>query len=65
MLETYTALTTDFGMIARMGIRNSVRIGTCRKEARETKHFRRMTVRAVPELKSDVAEAVSGSQRIA
>jgi len=26
-------------------------IGTCRKEARETKHFRRMTVRAVPELK--------------
>jgi four helix bundle protein len=27
-------------------------IGTCRKEARETKHFLRMTVRAVPELKS-------------
>src|SRR5436190_24274908 len=27
------------------------RIGTCRKEARETKHFRRMIVRAVPELK--------------
>jgi four helix bundle protein len=26
-------------------------IGTCRKEARETKHFLRMTVRAVPELK--------------
>ncbi len=26
-------------------------IGTCRKEARETKHFLRMVVRAVPELK--------------
>ena len=26
-------------------------IGTCRKEARETKHFLRMMVRAVPELK--------------
>ena len=28
-------------------------IGTCRKEARETKHFLRMTVRAAPELKPD------------
>jgi four helix bundle protein len=28
-------------------------VGMCRKEARETKHFVRMTVRAVPELKSD------------
>ena len=27
-------------------------IGTCRKEAGETKHFLRMAVRAVPELKS-------------
>jgi len=27
-------------------------IGTCRKEARETKHFLRMAVRAVPELKA-------------
>ena len=26
-------------------------VGTCRKEARETKHFLRMIVRAVPELK--------------
>jgi len=26
-------------------------IGTCRKEARETKHFLRMVVRAVPELR--------------
>ncbi|PYL10557.1 MAG: four helix bundle protein [Verrucomicrobia bacterium] len=26
-------------------------IGTCRKEARETKHFLRMIVKAVPELK--------------
>ena|ERR1700720_2779230 len=28
-------------------------IGTCKKEAREAKHFLRMVVRAVPELKSD------------
>jgi len=28
-----------------------LRIGTCRKEARETKHFLRMVVRAVPNLK--------------
>ena len=28
-----------------------LRIGTCRKEARETKHFLRMIVRAVPNLK--------------
>jgi four helix bundle protein len=28
-------------------------IGTCRKEARETKHFLRMVVRAVPKLKAD------------
>jgi four helix bundle protein len=28
-------------------------IGTCRKETRETKHFLRMAVRAVPELKPD------------
>ncbi|HVF70355.1 MAG TPA: four helix bundle protein [Chthoniobacterales bacterium] len=28
-------------------------IGTCQKEARETKHFLRMVVRAVPELKPD------------
>ena len=28
-------------------------IGTCRKEARETKHFLRMTVRVVPELKPE------------
>jgi four helix bundle protein len=27
-------------------------IGTCRKEARETKHFLRMAIRAVPELKA-------------
>jgi four helix bundle protein len=27
-------------------------IGTCKKEARETMHFLRMAVRAVPELKS-------------
>jgi four helix bundle protein len=29
------------------------RIGTCKKEARETKHFLRMAVRAVPELKCE------------
>jgi four helix bundle protein len=28
-------------------------IGTCKKEARETKHFLRMSVRAVPELKCE------------
>jgi four helix bundle protein len=28
-------------------------IGTCRKEARETKHFLRMAVRAIPELKPE------------
>ena len=28
-------------------------VGTCRKEARETKHFLRMAVRAVPELKPE------------
>ena len=28
-------------------------IGTCRKEAREVKHFLRMAVRAVPELKAE------------
>src|SRR5678816_873457 len=31
-------------------------IGTCRKEARETKHFLRMAVRAVPELQADARE---------
>ena len=31
-------------------------IGTCKKEARETKHFLRMAVRAVPELKSQARE---------
>lgn len=31
-------------------------IGTCRKEARETKHFLRMMVRARPELKPEAAK---------
>jgi four helix bundle protein len=31
-------------------------IGTCRKEARETKHFLRMVGRAVPELKAQARE---------
>src|SRR5580765_7976842 len=31
-------------------------IGTCKKEARESKHFLRMAARAVPELKSDARE---------
>ena len=31
-------------------------IGTCRKEARETKHFLRMIARAVPELKLEARE---------
>src|SRR5438034_9352413 len=37
-------------------------IGTCRKEARETKHFLRMIARAVPELKLQAREFVDGSQ---
>jgi four helix bundle protein len=32
-------------------------IGTCRKDARETKHFLRMVVRAVPGLKSELARS--------
>jgi hypothetical protein len=35
------------------GFRHFPHIGTCRKEARETKHFLRMTVRAVPQLKPE------------
>lgn len=31
-------------------------IGTCKKEARESKHFLRMAARAAPELKSDARE---------
>jgi four helix bundle protein len=31
-------------------------IGTCKKEARESKHFLRMATRAVPELKSEARE---------
>ena len=31
-------------------------IGTCKKEARETKHFLRMAVRAVPELKFEARD---------
>ena len=37
-------------------------IGTCRKEARETKHFLRMAVRAMPELKAE-ARKVWGEAR--
>lgn len=33
-----------------------LRIGTCRKEARETKHFLRMIVKAVPHLKPAARE---------
>src|SRR3954466_2110529 len=33
-----------------------LRIGTCRKEARETKHFLRMVVKALPELKAAARE---------
>jgi four helix bundle protein len=31
-------------------------IGTCKKEARETKHFLRMAVRAAPQLKSEAGK---------
>jgi four helix bundle protein len=33
-----------------------LRIGNCRKEARETKHFLRMMVKAVPDSKSRARE---------
>ena len=36
-------------------------IGTCQKEARETKHFLRMAARAVPELKPEARRALAGS----
>jgi len=48
MIGTHAALYDDFGVVAGMRIWNSVRIGTRRKEARETKHFLHMTVRAAP-----------------
>src|SRR5439155_25900128 len=32
-------------------------IGTCKKEARETKHFLRMPIRAVPELKPEARKS--------
>jgi hypothetical protein len=47
MIGTHAVLYDDLGVAARMGIRNSVHIGTCRKEAREIKHFLH-TVRAAP-----------------
>ena len=40
-------------------------IGTCRKEARETKHFLRMIVRAVPELKLQSSRALAWGERTA
>ncbi|PYK41838.1 MAG: hypothetical protein DME60_01280 [Verrucomicrobia bacterium] len=40
-------------------------IGTCKKEACETKHFLRMAVRAVPGLKSEARKLWIGSQGIA
>jgi four helix bundle protein len=40
-------------------------VGTCKKEARETKHFLRMAVRAVPKLRPEARELLAGSQRVA
>ena len=40
-------------------------IATCKKEARETKFFLRMSVRAVPKLKPEARELWTGSQRVA
>jgi len=37
-------------------------IGTCRKEARETKHFLRMIARAVPRAEAASTRVVDGSQ---
>ena len=39
-------------------------IGTCRKEARETKHFLRMVVRAVPGLKADAGKLWSEAREL-
>src|SRR3954462_5832283 len=39
-------------------------IGTCRKEARETKHFLRMVVRAVPELKPQARQLWSEAREL-
>ncbi|HWY52628.1 MAG TPA: four helix bundle protein [Chthoniobacterales bacterium] len=39
-------------------------IGTCRKEARETKHFLRMIVRAVPGLKSEARKLWSEAREL-
>jgi four helix bundle protein len=39
-------------------------IGTCRKEARETKHFLRMIVRAVPELKAEARKLWSEAREL-
>jgi four helix bundle protein len=39
-------------------------IGTCRKEARETKHFLRMVVRAVPELKAEARKLWSEAREL-
>jgi four helix bundle protein len=39
-------------------------IGTCRKEARETKHFLRMIVRAVPELKPEARKLWTGAREL-
>jgi len=40
-----------------------LRIGTCRKEARETKHFLRMAVRAIPELEARSSSPMARSPR--
>ena len=39
-------------------------IGTCRKEARETKHFLRMAVRAVPEVKQGARKIWSEAREL-
>ncbi|HUE41247.1 MAG TPA: four helix bundle protein [Chthoniobacterales bacterium] len=39
-------------------------IGTCRKEARETKHFLRMIVRAGPNLKSEARKLWSEAREL-
>ena len=38
-------------------------IGTCKKEVREVKHFLRMAVRAVPELKPKAGQPLAGGAR--
>jgi hypothetical protein len=51
-LVRYSSFVIRSGFVIRI----SSFFGTCKKEARESKHFLRMAARAVPELKSEARE---------